>query len=1427
MIAGLVRRHFKAAMSLVALIALALAMAGFGGFQQVSTEIFSGPTNVAASAADGTITVTWTPGNAAASQVIVVVNVVDDTDYCLEVDFTGTANSYQCAGRTEGEIYVVLVIALDGAGGYALGMTTQRVPVTFTGPERYPDLVVSTPTVDGDDPTIGATFALNTTVTNRGRKASGATTLRYYRSTEPVISSADTAVGSEPVGGLAAAATSDHSIDLTAPREPGTYYYRACVDRASGEANTTNNCSDVLAVAVVAPDLTVSAPTVAGDNPLLGTTFTMAATVTNQGSGDSAATTLRYYSSTDDTITTSDTELDTDAVGTLAAEGASDQSVELTAPTDDGTYYYGACVDAVSDESDTANNCSRALVITLGAPDLVVSKPTSSADGPTAGASFTLSATVRNQGSSATADATTLRYYRSDDATITSTDTELGTDSVSALAAFATSDQEIDLTAPSDAGTYYYGACADTVTGESSTTNNCSDALALNVVAPDLLVNTPALQGDNPAVGASFTLKARVLNQGGAGSGATTVRFYRSDDATVTTSDTEVGAASVSSVAAEGVSSQLATLTAPSDSGDYHYGACVDTVSGESDTTNNCSGALTVTVEAPDLTAGTPSVSGDDPAAGGSFTLTGTVSNRGGAESAATTLRFYRSDDTIITASDTEVGTKSVDALFGGYGRSYSIDLTAPSDAGTYYYGTCVDTVSSESDASNNCSDALTVTVAAPDLVVITPTVDGDNPGMGASFTLKATVKNQGEGESAATTLRYYSSTDATITTSDTEVETDSVGALAADGTSDQSIALTAPSQAGAYYYGACVDTVTGETDTDNNCSAALALTIGAPDLVVSTPTVSASNPDAGGSFTLNATVSNQGSTGSAATTLRYYRSTDTTIASSDTELGTDSVGALVAFGASDQSIDLTAPSDDGTYYYGACVDVVSGESSTTNNCSSAVTVTVGAETATAPDLVVISGRIVVSRIYLEAGATTQARVIVENQGDAASSATTARFYWSTDATINPSEDTEGGTVALAALAADATSDQLSFNVNNPNQAGLYYFGGCVDAVSGESDTTNNCQSSRHTRITVKGTDLTVSVWKGGVNRDYANLVVDRSFTLQARVSSNGLAGKATTVRYYRSTDATISTSDTELGTRSVPAIRAPSTSSSHSFSLTAPSTAGTYYYGACVDSIATESSTTNNCSRALKVTVDATAAPDLRSQVSRNGGNLLVDASFTLNAWLWNPGSAAAGSTTLTYYRSTDATITTSDTSLGTDSVGGLARGGNSAQSIDLTAPSEAGTYYYGACVGTVAGESVTTNNCSDALTVKVEAAAVPDLSVSAFVSTRGITVYDPIGISYSVRNQGSGSSDATTLRFYRSTDGTITTADTELDTASVSGLTTGASSSHQFETTLPRGDGTYYYGTCVDAVTDESDTTNNCSSSWSFTVSNGVFVD
>ena len=52
-----------------------------------------------------------------------------------------------------------------------------------------------------------------------------------------------------------------------------------------------------------------------------------------------------------------------------------------------------------------------------------------------------------------------------------------------------------------------------------------------------------------------------------------------------------------------------------------------------------------------------------------------------------------------------------------------------------------------------------------PDLIVEQPTVSKSSLAPGENFTLSATVKNEGAGSAAATTLRYYRSTDATIST--------------------------------------------------------------------------------------------------------------------------------------------------------------------------------------------------------------------------------------------------------------------------------------------------------------------------------------------------------------------------------------------------------------------------------------------------------------------------------------------------------------------------------------------------------------------------------------------------------------------------------------------------------------------------------------
>ena len=1389
--------------------------------------------------------------------------------------------------------------------------------VTVTvGAAPAPDLVVDTPTVDTSAPAAGARFTLNATMRNQGNGRSDSTTLRYYQSSDPTITTGDTEVGTDFVSRLDASESGDESIRLDAPSTPGTHYYGACVEAVSGESDTTNNCSPAVTVTVgaaPAPDLVVDTPTVSESAPAAGARFTLNATVRNQGAARSNSTTLRYYQSSDATITIGDTEVGTDSVFGLSASWSGDESVSLDAPSTPGTYYYGACVDAVSDESDTTNNCSAAVTVTVGAapaPDLVVDTPAVSESTPAAGARFTLNATVRNQGNGPSAF-TRLRYYQSSDPTITTGDTEVGTDSVFWLDPSGSGDESVSLTAPSSPDTYYYGACVDEVNGELDTQNNCSPAVTVTVgaaPAPDLVVDTPTVDTSALAAGARFTLNATVRNQGNGRSNSTTLRYYQSNDPTITTGDRSVGTDSVFWLDPSESGDESVSLDAPSTPGTYYYGACVDALSDESDTTNNCSPAVTVTVgaaPAPDLVVDTPTVSESAPAAGARFTLSATVRNQGAARSNSTTLRYYQSADPTITSGDTEVGTDSVFGLGASASGDESVSLTAPDMPGTYYYGACVDALSNESDTTNNCSPAVTVTVGAapaPDLVVDTPTVSESAPSAGASFTLSATVRNQGAARSDSTTLRYYQSTDSTMTSADTEVGTDSVFGLAASRSGDESVSLTAASIAGTYYYGACIDEVNGELDTANNCSAAVTVTVGAapaPDLVVDTPTVSDSAPAAGASFTLSATVRNQGAARSASTTLRYYQSADATMTSGDTEVGTDSVFGLGASASGDESISLTAPSTPGTYYYGACVDVVSEETDATNNCSAAVAVSVGA--APAPDLVVDTPA--VSESAPAAGASFTLSTTVRNQGAARSASTTLRYYQSTDSTMT-SGDAEVGTDSVFGLGASASGDE-SISLTAPDMPGTYYYGACVDSVSDESDATNNCSAAVTVTVgAAPAPDLVVDAPTVSESAPAAGA----SFTLSATVRNQGAARSAsTTLRYYQSTDSTMTSGDTEVGTDSVFGLAA-SASGDESISLTAPDTPGTYYYGACVEAVSDESDTTNNCSSAVTVTVSSgntygvgdflpgvptsglfIPAVVSGASLSSSGGNttitftnggyiglqdgtrftcqstggcgvhngqvtqgtivgestsvstsdLIVDpptvsesapaagARFTLSATVRNQGSGASAFTTLRYYQSTDSTITSGDTEAGTDSVSSLGASRSGDESVSLTAPSTPGTYYYGACVDALSDESDTTNNCSAAVTVVVDAAPAPDLTVSIFTAENSSPVTGQyFTVNATVNNQGNGSSRSTTLRYYRSTDATITTSDAIVPTAGIPGflsvgvLSPSGSEAKTARTSAPYTLGTYYYGACVDAVTGESDTTNNCSAAVTVTV-------
>ncbi|MDE0229955.1 MAG: hypothetical protein OXJ62_13980, partial [Spirochaetaceae bacterium] len=190
---------------------------------------------------------------------------------------------------------------------------------------------------------------------------------------------------------------------------------------------------------------------------------------------------------------------------------------------------------------------------------------------------------------------------------------------------------------------------------------------------------------DRPAAAASFSFSATVRNAGRGNAAASTLHVVRSDNETITPAGERVGSATVAALAASASRVATAQVTAPASPGTYYYGACVDPVRGESDTANNCSGAVQVVVQArnlepaspqPDLVLEDPAVSDDSPVAGASFTFSATVRNAGRGNAAATTLRVYRSDDETITPAGERVGSATVAALAASASRVATAQVT-------------------------------------------------------------------------------------------------------------------------------------------------------------------------------------------------------------------------------------------------------------------------------------------------------------------------------------------------------------------------------------------------------------------------------------------------------------------------------------------------------------------------------------------------------------------------------------------------------------------------------------------------------------------------------------------------------------------------------------------------------------------------------
>ncbi len=1254
---------------------------------------------------------------------------------------------------------------------------SDAVKITIgASPAAQPDLALEGPWASKTTLSPGESFTLSVSVVNRGTADAPSTTLRYYRSINKAIATSETQFfhsvgGPKPPTGPNV--FSETPLNLEAPDTPGTYYYSICIDPVENEITTDNNCITPIKITVQQtvtekPDLVVESPRVSKSTLAPGESFTLSATVRNRGNGQASSTTLRYYRSSNDTISGSDTQVDTDTVNGLGANRTSDESVDLNAPTTPGTYYYGACVDNVANESDTANNCSTAVKITVETPaqrsDLVVERVWLIDYTLSPGQSFRLYARVSNVGT-VKSPTTTLRYYRSNNSLISSrTDTQVDKDSVEGLMPLSkngsASYQDTTLTAPTTPGTYHYGACVDPVNNESNSGNNCT---AVSVTVEPVTVTTTIIR--SPPLPIYWidrgSDKIQRLNPNGTDVEDLVSEFNHYKDLTLDVT----GGKMYWGTEPLYISEPPAKIQ------------CVN-LDGTNDVENLITGLSGLRSLALDVNENKIYWSASDKIQ--CANLDGT----GGIEDIVTGLRGIY--DIALDVNENKIYW--IEA-FAGKIQCVNLD-----DKNVKNIRTVSDYLS---DFALDVSGGKMYWLDIGDL---TPRGTTLSSGRIQRANLDGTndVENLITGLSGLTSLALDVSGGKMYWTE----PGGKIRCANLDGTGVE-------------------DIVTGLDKPDY---IALGIPAGTPppnrkpDLVVESPSVSKSTLAPGESFTLSVTVANRGTAEAGSTTLRYYRSSDPKISTSDTQVDTNTVNGLGlptgGRSTSDESATLTAPTTPGTYYYGACVESVSNEGTTDNNCSTAVKITVEPPSDDHGDTLADATPLSVGIVRpgeVTFGLLSQGVIGTRNDIDYFCIEATGAgrlTVWTTGDldTVGELQDSAGNKVASD----DNTGTGRNFRIQHVVNSSTYYV-----KVQGHSGNTGSY--TLHVGIVLDDPDSTADLIAQGTWVSDKTLDPGESFKLGVAVMNVGDAlSPATTLKYYRSFNDEISTSDIEVGTDAVRRI-SDDGKSEEQITLTAPDTPGTYYYGACVESVKNEATTNNNCSPAVKVTVvPPDDYGDTRAEATLlplNGSlNGVIETGADIDYFrveVSEPGKLAVWTTgpldTNGELQDGSGTVLASDDDSG--SINNF--------NIELANPVTAGTYYI-----KVESYLINTGN----YTIHASFVQQPDLVVeSPSVSKDPLSPGESFTLSATVVNRGTGESSATTLRYYRLSDDlipTLETLDTEVDTDTVDTLSRNSSSDESAELTAPTVPGTYYYVACVHSVKNEIDIDNNCSEVVSITV-------
>ena len=930
------------------------------------------------------------------------------------------------------------------------------------------------------------------------------------------------------------------------------------------------------------PDLIVDYLSASWSTADAGDSKSISTRIKNDGDSSSGSFRWALYLSTDTTITTSDFQLDDWSQSSISAGSTRSSTKSVTIPSSmtGGYYYVGMIVDINSQvsESDENNNddydSGRVHVYELA--DLVPRTTSSSCSTPATGTigdylDSSISIQYENDVSSSHGQSTGTFYwamYLSTDSTITTSDTQVGSDQYSSSlssGSYRTDSLSSSTRLPSNinAGTYYWGYIldVDSDVDEASETNNVRtcDQITLQEDLPDLEATSVSTSSSSATMGDTITVQYRIDNIGTDYSGSFYWKLYLSTDSTITTSDTFVDEFSESSISGGSYRSSY-EYNVPIPTGmstGYHYlGMIADNRDGvnELDESNNIvSSSSRIDIEEPaDLVPDSPS--GPNTAqAGQQVSISWRIDNTGDDTSGWFYWEMYISTDSTITTSDTKLGsTQQANSISGGSYRSGTYSPTLPSNLvqGTYYFGIIADSSSrvTEGDETNNIEvgNSIYITVPDYDLEATSISVDSGYRQVceGADIYISLTVTNLGSDNAGS---HYYEALVSTGNSVSAIYTGTSLGY--ASGTANvpsythTSMMATLPTSItpGTYYVGLYADygDYISETDENNNIvassSAQLTVIDCGPDLEPTSLTGPTSGVR-GGTAQVSVQIANVGMEDVTNVDYSIYLSSDSSISGgNDVLIGSDVANSIAQSGSWSGNINLGIPSNlgDGCWYWGIIVDPNDSvaEMDETNNAMPSS----GQFCVEQADIVIDS---ISASENAVSGQSATVYMNISNSGGSDAGSFNVQLVLSLDAQAG-TDDTQVDSFRINPLTSGSTI-QVTRTITVPGQhIGQFHWVVIVDTASevAEDDENNNAAASVAFTISAPAKDLLASWVESPLSAEPGQTV-----TIHWGAENLGQEALGFDVEIWLSEDRSLGSGDIRLSQSRVPSLMSGST---------------------------------------------------------------------------------------------------------------------------------------------------------------------------------------------------------------------------------------------------------------------------------------------